>query len=96
MERKSTGERMRVDVKGETFVFDVTYEDGQNGTITLDSGAGVNVWPRHIHVPGRSLPKKRGLRMCAADGTEIDNLGGKVIPIVGRTLETQTGFGRRA
>ena len=64
VESKSTGERMRVDVKDETFVFNVTFENGEEGTITLDSGAGVNVWPKHIEVPGKNLPKKQGLRMC--------------------------------
>ncbi len=41
-----TGECMEIRVKDETFVFDVQYENGEQGTITLDSGAGVHVWPR--------------------------------------------------
>ena len=24
------------------------------------------MWPKHIEVPGKNLPKKQGLRMCAA------------------------------
>ena len=74
VESKSTGERMRVDVKDETFVFSVTFESVEEGTITLDSGAGVSVSPKHIEVPGKNLPKKQGLRMCAANGTEIPSL----------------------
>ena len=42
---KVTGECMEVRIKDETFVFDVQYENGELGTITLDSGAGVHVWP---------------------------------------------------
>ena len=95
-ESKSTGERMRVDVKDGTFVFNVTFENGEEGTITLDSGAGVNVWPKHIEVPGKNLPKKQGLRMCAANGTEISNLGRRVIAFAGRSVETPLSFSRQA
>jgi hypothetical protein len=96
IENLATGERMKVVVKDETFVFDVTYENDEQGTITLDSGAGVNVWPKSSHVPGRNLPKKEGLRMCAANGSEILNLGRKVISFRGRTAEPETGFSGQA
>ena len=46
IENKSTGERMEVRVKDETFVFDVELTNGESEVITLDSGAGVHVWPR--------------------------------------------------
>ena len=46
IENKSTGERMEVRVKDETFVFDVERTNGESEVITLDSGAGVHVWPR--------------------------------------------------
>ena len=96
VESKSTGERMRVDVKDETFVFNVTFENGEEGTITLDSGAGVNVWPKHIKVPGKNLPKKQGLRTGAATETEISNMGREVIAFAGRWGETPLGFSRQA
>ena len=47
VESKSTGERIWVEVKDETFVFNITFENGKDGTITLDLGGGVNVWPKH-------------------------------------------------
>ena len=93
---KSTGERIRVDVEDETFVFNVTFENGEEGTNTLDSGAGVNVWPKHVEVPGKNLPKKQGLKMCAPNGTEIANFGGKVIPFTGKSANASLGFRRRA
>lgn len=96
VERKSTGERMRVDVQDETFVFDVVYDDGQVGTITLDSGAGVNVWPKNMHVPGKEFPRKEGLRMCAANGSEIAHYGRRVIPFTGKPMESEKDFRRRA
>ena len=96
IENLATGERTKVVVKDETFVFDVTYENDEQGTITLDSGAGVNVLPKSSHVPGRNLPKKEGLRMCAANGSEILNLGRKVISFRGRTAEPETGFSGQA
>ncbi len=42
--RPPTGKRVGVKIKGETFVFEVQYENGKQGTITLDSGVGVHVW----------------------------------------------------
>ena len=93
VESKSTGERMSVDVKDETFVFNVTFQNGEEGTITLDSGAGVNVRPKHR---SSNLPKKQGLRMCAANETEISNLGRKMIALAGRSVETLFSLSRQA
>ena len=83
IQNKDTGECMEVRIEDETFVFDVEFENGEFGTITLDSGAGVNVWPhgKLKEVPMR--PKKPGLKMCAANGTEIQNHGQKVIKFRG-------------
>ena len=44
----TTGERIGLRVEKGTFVFDVEFMDGEAGTITLDSGAGVNVWPMDV------------------------------------------------
>ena len=43
-ENSTTGKRIGFRVEKGTFVFDVAFNDGEEGTITLDSGAGVNVW----------------------------------------------------
>ena len=87
IEDKETGERMKVRIQDETFVFDVEYDDGLEGTITLDSGAGASVWParERLHVP--LLPRKPGLRMCAANGSEINNYGRKVMKFKGERVD---------
>ena len=76
IENTKTGERMQLRVKKGVFVFDVEYQDGDRGEITLDSGAGVSVWPKglkkHLLHVG---PKKEGLKMVAANGTAIENIG---------------------
>ena len=58
-------------------MFDVQFENGEQGTITLDSGAGVYVWPKDKLRDVPTMPKKQGLRMCAANGSEIKNHGSK-------------------
>jgi hypothetical protein len=60
-----TGEKMPLRVERGTFVFDVEYADGSPGTITLDSGAGVNMWPEHLLPALPMSPPEQGLRMTA-------------------------------
>ena len=84
----NTGERMRIRKHKGAFVFDVEYEGGSEGMITLDSGAGVNVIPRGTCKTSPTLPRKEGLRMIAASGTEIKNYGVK-------TMEFKAGARRR-
>jgi len=79
VENKLTGERMKVRIERDTFVFDVHYDNGEKGVITLDSGAGASVWPERERRDVPMLPKREGLRMCAANGTEIKNFGRKLI-----------------
>jgi hypothetical protein len=84
IENEKTGQRMPLRVDRGTFVFDVTYVG--NGTITLDSWAGVNVCPESLlqEVPMR--PPETGLKMTAANGTSIPSRGTKVIefsPVLG-------------
>ena len=62
---------------------DVEFEGGEADTITLDSGAGCNVWPRRKKAKAPLRPRKPGLRMIAANGTEIDNIGQKLIKFRG-------------
>ena len=66
-----------------TFVFDVEFKDGEAGTITLDSGAGVNVWPVDVQRGVSMLPRDPRLRTTAANGSEIQNLGVKMIEFRG-------------
>ena len=67
MESMSTDERRRVDVKDDTFVFNVTRANGEEGVITLNSCASVNALPKHDDVLCKNLPKKQGSRMCVAN-----------------------------
>ena len=76
IENVKTRERIQLGRQKGVFVFDVEYQDGDSGEITLDSGAGVSVWPKghkeHIVHVG---PRNEGLRMVAANGTTIENVG---------------------
>ena len=61
------------------YVFNAKYEDGTTGAMALDSGAGVNVWPQDWWNDAKMEPKVAGLKMVAASGAEIANLGQKAI-----------------
>ena len=85
-----SGERMRLRENRGTYVFDVIYEDTkEKGIVTLDSGAGVSVWPKSQLQSVPMLPKQKGLRMVAANGTEIKNEGQKIIKFRGVGAEAQ-------
>ncbi len=75
---------MELGIKGETFVFEVMLENGEDEMITLDSGAGVHVWPRDrgTHIPLETGTS--GVTMWAANGTQIPNLGQKVVKFRGK------------
>ena len=80
---KATGETMEVKTHKDMFVFDVQFESGQLDTITLDSGAGVHVWPKDKLPEVPLMPRKDNLRMLAANGSEIKNYGRKLIKFRG-------------
>jgi ribosomal protein L2 len=92
IENISTGEKLAIRVDRGTYVFDVEFTNGEGGTITLDSGAGVNVWPQEMLPDLPLLAKEPGLRMTAANGTPIANLGTKMVQFRG----VAPGFTRRA
>ena len=96
IQNKITGECMEVKIQDETFVFDVEFENGENGTITLDSGAGVNVWPKDKLKEIPMIPRNANLKMSAANGTEIKNYGQKIIKFFGidstEKLSNYSGF----
>ena len=60
----------------------------------------MHVWPKDKLKEVRLLPKKPGLRMCAANGSEIQNHGRKVIKFrgndFGKIAVENRGFTRRA
>ena len=64
-------------VENGVYVMDVQLDDETVDVITLDSGAGCNVWPkgRRAGKTSKLLPKKAGVGMVAANGTPIDYHG---------------------
>ena len=79
IENIASGERIQLRIDRGVYVFDVKLGDGSPGVVALDSGAGVNVWPKTWSNEAKMEEKIRGLSMVAANGTEIENLGQKVI-----------------
>ena len=96
VEKVDTGERMKIRRENGTFVIDVQFVNGDYGAITLDSGAGVNVWPKQKLQDGKIMPKKEGLRMVAANGTDIQNYGQKEIKFRGVAHGIASVFTRQA
>ena len=91
VENVQTGEKMRLREQKGVYVFDVQYQNGEEGTITLDSGAGVSVWPKEwAQYAAETMPKKPGLKMIAANGTPIENVGRAKVVLRGRK---PPGFG---
>ena len=84
IENEASGDRMPMRIERGTFVFDVQYQGGKEGTITLDSGAGVNVWPEDLLPEVPLGPPEAGLRMTAANGSDIPSRGVKVVEFTGR------------
>ena len=85
VENVKTGERMKLREHKGVYVFDVQYCDGEEGTITLDSGAGVSVWPADwAHYAAETMPRKPGLKMVAANGTPIENMGRAKVVLKGK------------
>ena len=93
IENRETKEKMEVRVEKNTYVYDIQMADGEFTTMTLDSGAGCNVWPRGKPAGGSRLePKTDKMRMVAANGSEIANYGQRVI----RSRGIDAGFTGRA
>jgi len=92
IENKVTGEKMKVQIENGVYVYEVQMESGDIVKVTLDSGAGCNVWPRGLRSGSTLRPKKDGMKMVAANGTEIANYGRRLIKF--RGVETQGFPGR--
>ena len=94
IENMNTGERMQIRIENMTYVYDVMMEDGEMKTMTLDSGAGCNVWPRRLSAGSSTLkPKKMGIKMVAANGTEIEHFGQRLVK--SRGIVPKEVFARR-
>jgi hypothetical protein len=97
VENLVTGERMEVRQEAGVFVMNVQYEGGDEGKILLDSGAGVSVWPEKLAACGAVLPPHKGLRMIAASGSPISNLGRRKVGFRGMEQRgKQQGFSPQA
>ena len=88
-----TNERIEIRRGKGTYVFDVQCTEGDEvGTVTLDSGASVSVWPKSLLPTVKMEPKKEGLRMVAANGTPIKNYGQKLIKFRGTAMQEADGL----
>jgi hypothetical protein len=87
VENNQTKEKLKVRKERGVFLMDIVFEDGKEGTITLDSGAGVSVWPSKMNAPGVEGPPEPGLRMVAANGSAIQNFGTKMVKFQGAKVE---------
>ena len=94
VENIKTKEKMKLRKEKGVYVIDVKYENGDEGAITLDSGAGVSVWPKNWKTDAKMMPKKKGLKMIAANGTSIENIGQKVIKFRGEEAPHSCFTGR--
>ena len=92
IENKSTGEKMQVKIENGVYVYEIQMENGDMAKVTLDSGAGCNVWPRGLQSGAALRPKKEGMRMVAANGTDIANYGRRLVKF--RGVEAQGFPGR--
>jgi hypothetical protein len=90
IEHIATGERMELRKEKGVYVFDVVLDDNDPMSITLDSGAGVSVWPKDLKKEIKLGPKQEGLKMIAANGTIIENVGTKAIRF--RGIESEATF----
>ena len=95
IENLGTGERMKLRVADDVYVFDVELDDASKDVVTLDSGAGCSVWPKGRHAgTARVLPKREGIGVVAANGTPIGHSGQRRVRFRGVKAET-ADFRRR-
>ena len=83
-----TKEKMQLRVEDGTYVFDVELDDGTVTTVTFDTGAGVNVWPKEQNGGNGPISKRDdSVRMAAANGTSIQHYGQKNVIFRGLSCE---------
>ena len=58
---------------------DIASVERKKTKITVDSGAGVSVWPAAWGCPGTTLPGRSKIRLEAANGTPIETYGEKLV-----------------
>ena len=60
--------------------------------ITVDSGAGVSVWPVSWGCPGKTLPGKSAVKLEAANGTPIETYGEKLVKFEMDGVKSKAGM----
>ena len=94
IENLATKERKEVREENGVHVMDVQFDDETVDVITLDSGAGCNVWPkgRRSGKTSKLLPKKAGLRMVTVRPSRNSGRG-KFVSVVFERTRVFTGRG---
>ena len=83
-----------VRIENGTYVFDVELDNGNMTKVTLDYGAGCNVWPkRKVAGTSKVTPKRSGMNMLAANGTQIGHYGQRQVRF--RGIQMKQGFSGR-
>ena len=65
--------------RDERATVDIASVEKKKTKITVDSGAGVSVWPASWGCPGKTLPGKSKVKLEAANGTPIETYGEKLV-----------------
>ena len=87
---------MELRVDNGVYVMDVELDDQTVDAITLDSGAGCNVWPKDRHAGSANMtPKKAGVGMVAANGTPIQYHGQRQVRFRGVRMAGSVFTGQR-
>ena len=63
-------------------------QTGERDEVTLDTGAGVSVWPKGKLPQVKMEPKRKGLKMIAANGSEIEYFVQKAVQFRGREISS--------
>ncbi len=96
---KSTGERMEAKIKARLLCSTSSTRTASRGRLRWTRGR-VHVWPKDQLKDVPILPRKPGLRMRAASGSEMRNHGRKVVKFRGNDFSKEAAqhrvFTRRA
>ena len=83
--KRWTGRRDRATI-------DIASVEKKKTKITVDSGAGVSVWPASWGCPGTTLPSKTKIKLEAANGTPIETYGEKLVKFEMDGVEGKAGM----
>ena len=78
--------------RDERVTVDIASVEKKKTKITVDSGAGVSVWPASWGCPGKTLPGKSKVKLEAANGTPIETYGEKLVKFEMEGVEGKAGM----